>query len=120
MNMRDGANSLIGTIMVDDDVGSSVSNHSDSPRMQSMTTSPSYVMQMFKFVCTVIMAILFVKFAVNANLSMVSSVADTIVHTIVKSGETSAELIVRMTQILGDLPALDNSSNSSMISPAFH
>jgi hypothetical protein len=103
MNMRDGAASLIGTIRMDqdDDVGSSASNHSSDARklVVPQSTRSGYVIQIFKFVFTVIMAILFVKVVANSNLSMISRFADAITDAITKSSETSTKLIVRATRV---------------------
>lgn len=109
MNMRDGAASLIGTITrdVDDDVGSSVSTHSDDDGTKRGSTythrsAISYVILLFKFVCALITAILFVKFAVHAQLSMMGNVVDAIAETITMSSTSSVELIMRL---LGDQQA---------------
>lgn len=108
MNMRDGAASLIGTLMLDDDeddVGSSVSNHSDGARPVLQSRGPSALGEAFRFVFRVIAMILFVKFAVNANLSTFSSVVDAIAN----ADSSTADLIANM---------LSNAAltNSSMVS----
>lgn len=116
MNMRDGAASLIGTIRMDhdDDVGSSASNHSSDAQklVVPQPTSFGYVIQIVKFVFTVIMAILFVKVVANSNLTMITRIADAITNAIVKSSDTSAKWIVRSTQVLFEPYTWDEPRNA--------
>lgn len=121
--MRDGAASLIGTIRIDhddDDVGSSASNHSIDPtKLFATPNGTSYVIQVFKFAITVIMAILFVKVAAKSNLTVISRFADAITDGIAKSSETSVELLFQVTQGLVEPYIRDISSNASAVSRPF-